>query len=253
MLFDFASPARILFGPGTLKEIQAIAPAMGKKALLVLGMGGANPQRIHQFLEIQGISWQEFQVSGEPDIEVIQHAVAASRQAGCDFVIGYGGGSVIDTSKATAALLTNPGELLDYLEVVGKNQPLLNPGLPCIAIPTTAGTGSEVTKNAVLAVPIQRRKVSLRSPYLLPKVAIIDPELTYSLPPDVTASTGLDALTQVLEPYVSRRANAITDLFCREGIRRAAHSLIAVYRDGSDYQAREDMALYQLAWRSIAR
>jgi alcohol dehydrogenase class IV len=161
-------------------------------------------------------------------------------------VVAAGGGSALDTGKAAGVLLANPGELLDYLEVVGKNQPLLHPGLPVIAIPTTAGTGAEVTKNAVLGVPEQKFKVSLRGPYLLPRVALVDPELTYSLPPDITASTGLDALTQVIEPYVSKRANPMVDLWCREGIARAGYALRKVFLNGNDAEAREDMAYASL-------
>ncbi len=148
-------------------------------------------------------------------------------------MIGFGGGSALDTGKAVAALLTNPGDPLDYLEVVGRGQPLKALPAPFIAIPTTAGTGSEVTRNAVLSVPEKQVKVSLRSPLMLAKVALVDPELTYSLPPAVTASTGMDAFAQLIEPYVSRRANPLTDLYCREGIARVTRSLLRAYQDGS--------------------
>ena len=156
------------------------------------------------------------------------------------------GGSVIDTGKSVAALLTNDGEPLDYLEVIGRGRPLARPSAPYVAIPTTAGTGSEVTRNAVLGSPTHHAKVSLRSPYLLPRLAVVDPELTYTLTPEVTASTGLDALTQFIEPYVSISANPLTDALCREGIRRAARSLRWAYQDGRDATAREDMALASL-------
>jgi alcohol dehydrogenase class IV len=142
--------------------------------------------------------------------------------------------------------MTNPGEPLDYLEVIGHGQPLIHASAPYIAVPTTAGTGSEVTRNAVLASPQHRVKVSLRSPLMLPRIAVVDPELTHSVPPDVTASTGLDALTQVLEPYVSNQANPMTDAICREGLKRAAASLRRAYEDGQDATAREDMALVSL-------
>jgi alcohol dehydrogenase class IV len=152
----------------------------------------------------------------------------------------------MDTGKAVAALLTNPGDPLDYLEVVGRSLPLKERPAPFIAVPTTAGTGSEVTRNAVLAVPEKQTKVSLRSPMMLARVALVDPELTYDLPPAVTASTGMDALAQVIEPYVSRRANPLVDLYCREGLARAAHSLLRAYQHGSDPAAREDMAYASL-------
>jgi alcohol dehydrogenase class IV len=161
----------------------------------------------------------------------------------CDLIIGMGGGSAMDTGKALAALLNNPGELQDYLEVIGKGRALEQPSLPFIAIPTTAGTGSEVTRNAVISSPGQRVKVSLRSPFMLPRLAIIDPELTYSLPPEVTAYTGLDALTQLIEPFVSNAPNPMVDGFCREGIVRVAESLLAAYKNGQDVPARENMAL----------
>jgi alcohol dehydrogenase class IV len=164
----------------------------------------------------------------------------------CDLVIGIGGGSSIDTGKATAALLTNPGDPLDYLEVIGKGQPLQNPPLPYIAIPTTAGTGSEVTRNAVLGSPEQAFKVSLRSALMLPRLAIVDPELTYSLPPLPTATTGLDALTQLIEPYTSVKANPMTDPLCRDGMALVARSLRRAYLDGKDKAARRDMSLASL-------
>ncbi len=145
-------------------------------------------------------------------------------------VIGIGGGSVIDTGKAVAALLTNGGVPLDYLEVIGRGRPITKRSAPYIAIPTTAGTGAEVTANAVLASPEHRVKVSLRGPLILPRVALVDPELTHSMPPEVTASTGLDAFTQVLEPYVSHMSNPITDTFCREGLWRAASHCCASLR-----------------------
>ena len=172
--------------------------------------------------------------------------VQAAREANSDFIIGFGGGSALDTGKAVAALLTNPGDPLDYLEVVGRGQPLKALPAPFIAIPTTSGTGSEVTRNAVLSVPEKRVKVSLRSPGMLAKVALVDPELTYSLPPAITASTGMDAFAQLIEPYVSRRANPLTDLYCREGIARVTRSLLRAYQDGSHRAAREDMAFASL-------
>jgi alcohol dehydrogenase class IV len=161
-------------------------------------------------------------------------------------VVGVGGGSVLDGAKAIAALLTNGGEPLDYLEVIGAGRRIERPSAPFVAVPTTSGTGSEVTRNAVLASPEHRVKVSLRSVLMLPRLALLDPKLTASAPPDVTASTGLDALTQVLEPFVSSRANALTDALCRDGLTRAARSLRRAYEDGSDLDAREDMALVSL-------
>ena len=158
-------------------------------------------------------------------MDLVYQGTALARQAGCDMVIGFGGGSALDCGKAIAALLTNPGDLLDYLEVIGGGKPLTEWSAPFIAIPTTAGTGTEVTRNAVLGASEQQIKVSLRSPLMLPRLALVDPELTYSLPPGITASTGLDALTQLIEPFVCIQPNPITDAVCREGLRHAARSL----------------------------
>jgi alcohol dehydrogenase class IV len=161
-------------------------------------------------------------------------------------VIGLGGGSVLDTGKAIAALVTNPGDVLDYLEVIGKGQPFVSPPLPYIAIPTTAGTGAEVTRNAVLESGQHNVKVSLRSPLMLPRIALVDPALTYHLPPEITASSGLDALTQLIEPFVSIKANPLTDAICRAGMLHAARSLRRAYDNGADEEAREGMSIASL-------
>ncbi len=189
---------------------------------------------------------QLFSVASEPTIALIRQGVDAFRGAGCDLVIAIGGGSAIDAGKAIAAAAANPGDLLDYLEVIGKGQPLENAPWPFIAVPSTAGTGSEVTRNAVLGSPEHGVKVSLRSSLMLPRVAIVDPVLTRGLPPAITASTGLDALTQVIEPYVSSRANPFTDSLCLDGIRHASASLLRAYRDGGDADARSGMAYASL-------
>jgi alcohol dehydrogenase class IV len=172
--------------------------------------------------------------------------VEEAKTRGVTLVIGIGGGSVIDAAKAISGLATNAGDIVDYLEVIGRGNALTKAGLPCVAIPTTAGTGAEVTRNAVLASLEHRVKVSLRSPFLLPRIALVDPELTYSLPAKVTIATGLDALTQLIEPFVSSRANPATDGFCREGIPRVARSLPTIGQNGKDVSAREEMALASL-------
>jgi alcohol dehydrogenase class IV len=242
--FEFATAARIIFGAGTLAEVGPIAAAMGRRALIVaFGM----QERTAALLKVlAGIDCAVFNVEGEPKVTTILEGVQRAKAHAADLVIGFGGGSVLDTGKAIAALFTNGGDPLDYLEVIGKGKPLTQPPLPYIAIPTTAGTGSEVTRNAVLASPEQAVKVSLRSPMMLPRVALVDPELTYGLPPDITASTGLDALTQVIEPLVSNRATPMTDALCREAIPRAARSLQRAYEQGSDPAAREDMCMVSL-------
>ncbi len=248
--FAFATPQQILFGVGVFEEVGALAAGLGRRALLAAGHHGPNLERLTGLLEAQRVDCEVFEVRGEPDVPVVEAGLEQARAKGCDLVIGFGGGSAIDTGKAISALLTNPGEPLDYLEVVGRGQELREPAAPMLAIPTTAGTGSEVTRNAVLSVPEKKVKVSLRSPLMLPRVALVDPELTYPLPPEITASTGMDALAQVLEPYVSRRANPLTDLFCREGIQRAGRSLLKAYHSAQaetvDAAAREDMAFTSL-------
>jgi len=171
--------------------------------------------------------------------------VQQARAENCDLLTGIGGGSVIDTGKAIAALLANPGDIFDYLEVVGKGGPLTRPAVPYIAVPTTAGTGAEVTRNAVLAVTERKVKVSLRSPSMLPQLAVVDPELTYGLPPEVTAASGMDALTQLIEPFLSNASNPMTDAVCQDGIRRAARSLRLAF-ESDDRAAREDMSLAAL-------
>ncbi len=244
--FEFATANRILFGPGALHEAGPAAASLGRRALVVTSSDSTRAGPLLMALEAQGLTCVIFTVKGEPSIEMARRGTRLAAEAKADLAIGFGGGSAIDAAKAIAALAANGGDPLDYLEVVGRGQALNKPSLPTIAIPTTAGTGAEVTRNAVLAVPEQRIKVSLRSPTMLPRVAIVDPELTRSLPPDVTASTGLDALTQLIEPFTSGRANPLTDALCREGIVRAARSLPRVYRDGNDIGAREDMALASL-------
>src|SRR5450432_147969 len=246
MRLEFTTAGRIVFGEGAVREVAAAAAAMGTRALLVTG---ATPERAAPLiadLAGAGVACFPFCVDSEPTIEMIRTGANQAFDGGCDMVIAIGGGSAIDAGKAVAAMIANPGDPLDYLETIGRAQPLAHAARPFIAIPTTAGTGSEVTRNAVLASPEHGVKVSLRSPGMLPRLAVVDPELTLNLPRTITASTGLDALTQLIEPYVSVRANPMTDQFCVEGIRRAAAALPRVWADGSDRQARCDMA-----WASL--
>jgi len=246
MRFEFSTASRIVFGVGVLKEAGALAAGLGHRAFVVVGRSGERAASLLDDLKTAGVEAVTFTVAGEPTTDLVREGTAQARATGCDLVIGIGGGSVIDAGKAIAALLTNGGDPLDYLEVIGRGQPIAQPAAPYIAIPTTAGTGAEVTTNAVLASPEHQRKVSLRSPLMLPRVALVDPALTYSMPPELTASTGLDAFAQVLEPYVSLKANPLTDTLCREGLMRVAHSLRQAYKNGKDAVAREDMALVSL-------
>jgi len=246
MNFEFTTATRIIFGPGTLSQVGPLAVEMGHRAFVVMGRTMERVKPLWDVLTEYDLDIATYNVSGEPTIDLVLQGVFRARASKCDVVIGFGGGSAIDTGKAIAAMLTNKGEPLDYLEVIGRGKKITQAPVPYIAIPTTAGTGAEVTRNAVLGSPEHRVKVSLRSPLMLPRLAIVDPELTYGLPPDLTASTGLDALTQVLEPYVSHLANPLTDGICREGLARAARSLRRAFENGGDAAAREDMALTSL-------
>lgn len=244
--FEYATAGRVLFGAGKVSEVAGAVRGFGSRVLLVCGSA---PERVHRLigmLEGAGIGVTTFSVRGEPTVDAVRRGVEAGRGSGCEAVVAIGGGSPIDAGKAIASLLANGGDPLDYLEVVGKGEPIRVPSMPFVAIPTTAGAGAEVTRNAVLAVPEHRVKASLRSAYLLPRIAIVDPELSASMPQSVTAATGMDALTQLIEPYVSVRANPMTDALCVEGIRLAATALRRAYDNGADGEARAAMAMASL-------
>ncbi|HLP78338.1 MAG TPA: iron-containing alcohol dehydrogenase, partial [Candidatus Paceibacterota bacterium] len=213
MRFEFATATKIIFGAGSLREAGPLAKTFAQRALVVTGQHPGRAEPLYSVLRKSGVEPIVFPGTGEPDIKTIEDGTELAWAEQCDLVIGFGGGSAIDTGKAIAAMLTNDGDLFDYLEVIGRGKPLEQAAAPFIAIPTTAGTGAEVTRNAVLASPEHCVKVSLRSPSMLPKIALVDPELTYDLPPAITANTGLDALTQLIEPYVCSRANPMTDAF----------------------------------------
>jgi alcohol dehydrogenase class IV len=241
MRFEFATATRIVFGEGTAATLPELARPFGARPLVVTG---ASTERAAWL--VSALSAEVFAVPGEPSVDLVREGARHAIDAACDVVISLGGGSAIDAGKAIAAIATNGGEPLEFLEIVGKGRAITVAPLPFIAAPTTAGTGSEVTRNAVLASTKQGVKASLRSPLMLPRVALVDPELTYGLPPAATAYTGLDALTQLIEPYVSARANPMVDALCVEGIGRVAHALRRAYHDGADREARRDMALASL-------
>jgi alcohol dehydrogenase class IV len=245
MRFEFATSGRIIFGAGTANLLSGIASSLGKSIFLATNLPDEQISTLLGSLTDREFHVFPFSVSGEPTLHIITDGVAYARRNLCDCVIGVGGGSAIDTGKAVAALITNPGTLEDYLEVVGKGLPITKEPVPVIAIPTTSGTGAEVTRNAVIGMPEQRVKVSLRHPWLLPKFALVDPELTHGLPPHITASTGMDALTQLIEPYVSIKANPLTDAICQEGIHLIACSLEKAYLD-DDPVSRENMSMASL-------
>lgn len=246
MRFDFATATEIAFGRGRVRELGLRASAIGQRALLVTGSRPERASIARDVLARSRVTTVDFSVPREPTTELVEAGVALARASKIELVIGFGGGSVLDAAKAIAGLAANGGEPLDYLEVVGRGKALASPALPLILVPTTAGTGSEVTKNAVLEARPQGVKVSLRSPFLLARLALVDSELTHGVPPDVTAATGLDALTQVLEPYVSNARGPLTDALCLDGMRRAARSLLRAYQDGQDADAREDLCVTSL-------
>ncbi len=235
LAFELAAPTRIVFGAGCAREVGALAAGLGGCALVVTGKSTDRAAAVLAALAAAGVRATTFSVAEEPTVERARAGVAAARAASCDVVIAFGGGSTLDAGKAIAALVANGGDPLDYLEVVGRGQPLTRRSLPFIALPTTAGTGSEVTKNAVLGSREHGKpgkggmKASLRSPLMLASVALVDPDLLVGLPAEVLASSGLDALSQLIEPFVSARANPLTDGFAREGLRRSASALRRAY------------------------
>ena len=228
--FELATASRILFGAGRARELPGLIGS--RRVLLVTGRRGS-PIAIDPVHHVR--------VDGEPTID---DARRAAGHAGVEMVVAIGGGSALDLGKAAAALNANGGDPLRYLEVIGEGRPLERPSLPCICVPTTAGTGSEVTRNAVLGSAAHGVKASLRSPHMLPAVALVDPELTCDLPPALTASTGLDALTQLIEPFVSSRANALVDAICRDAIPRAVAALPKAV--AGDRAARAEMSYASL-------
>lgn len=246
MNFEFATANRILFGPGRIQELPDLARKNGRSALLVIGSNSERSDNVRRHLAARGVTVVPFHIHREPTIEIANEGAAQTRYHTCDSVIGFGGGSVIDAAKAIAALATNRRPAIDYLELIGKGEPLLVPPLPMIAVPTTAGAGAEVTRNAVLTASEAKLKVSLRHHLMLPGVALIDPETTHSMPPGITAATGMDALSQLIEPFLSSRANPLTDALCRDGIGLAARALPRACKNGADSEARCDMALAAL-------
>lgn len=246
MNFSLLTPAKIIFGNGSADQIAPILKSWDSPVLFVTSPHHPLLNQVQDSLQAAGVEYYSESVHGEPTIRKVEVLTKFAKDHHCGAVLAMGGGSVLDSGKAVSALINNPGSIMDYLEVVGAGKPLQYPAVNMLAVPTTAGTGSEVTKNAVILVEEKHVKVSLRSDWMVPSVALIDPLLTLSLPPDITASTGMDALTQVIEPYVSCKANAMTDLFCEAGIQAASQSLLAAYQNGGEVEARQKMA-----WASL--
>lgn len=237
--FEFATAQRIIFGRGVIRELPELCRSFGQRALLITGK---RPRPWETRLPYVGIQ----SVGGEPTVQDIERGVDLAKQHNADLVVAIGGGSVVDAGKAVAAMTTQPDPLMRYIEVIGEGKPLETTPLPFIAVPTTAGTGAEATRNAVIASEEHRVKASLRHVSMLPRVALVDPELAVEVPPNVTAASGMDALTQCLEAFVCSRAQPMTDALCLDGIKRAARSLERAFQHGDDLGAREDMALCAL-------
>jgi alcohol dehydrogenase class IV len=245
--FDLAVPTDIRFGAGRVGEVpQALVELGANRVMVITGRTTSRADAVRSTLNDAGISTLVFGVATEPSIERVRAAVALLAEGGCDAVLGFGGGSALDVAKAAAVLATSGSDPMDHLEVIGAGRRIERAGLPCVAVPTTAGTGSEVTRNSVLSGG--GVKASLRSPLLLPKVALVDPEQLVGVPKPTIAASGMDALSQLIEPLLSQRANPFTDALARDGIRRSARSLGRAYQEGMDDDAgvREDLALASL-------
>ena len=244
--FDLAVPVDIRFGAGRVSEVPEVFARLGaSRVLVVTGRTMSRADTLRSELRETGISSIVFGVATEPSIERVRAAVSLVAESGCDAVLGFGGGSALDVAKAVAVLALSGTDPTDHLEVIGAGHPIERPGLPCVAVPTTAGTGSEVTRNSVLSGG--GVKASLRSPLILPKVALVDPELLVGVPKPTIAASGMDALSQLIEPLLSKRANPFSDALARDGIRRSARSLRRGYEEGMEESGvREDLALASL-------
>lgn len=247
MTFAFRTPGEILFGPGEARRAPEAAARFGRRVLLVTGARSLDRTGFAE--RFTGAA--RWRVAGEPEVAVVDEGARLFREARAEVVVAAGGGSVLDAAKAAAAMATNEGSVVEYLEDVGSGRALRNPPLPIVAVPTTAGSGSEATRNAVIRVPERGVKRSLRHDSLLPRVAIVDPELSGGAPREVAASAGLDALTHLIEAYASNGAQPTTDALALPGIRMAAGALRALAAGRADAASNESMALAAL-WGGIA-
>ena len=246
MEFNFISPQNIYFGCNKIDTLPQLIKPYSTNILIVISKSASRNPHIKKALDNIKATHNIIMfsnVSGEPTIEIVNECTQLARQNNVSLIISIGGGSVIDTAKATAGFAKNSGELIDYIEGVGKGKQLENSPIDHIAVPTTSGTGSEMTKNAVITGSGDTKfKRSFRHNKLVPIAAIIDPNLAVTMPKQVTAYSGMDAITQLIESYISKKSNPFTDALALEGLKRAGKSLVAAYKDGSDIEARTNMA-----------
>ena len=248
---EFYAPGKIIFGPGGLSQIDAEAKRLGNKVMVVLGRGAMRKNgildRLTRLLKKNNSEYIIYEnIPSDPTVETVDTGVSLARKGSCNLVIALGGGSVLDTGKAISAMVTNEGSVADYQEIEGKGRKFQHKPIPFIAIPTTSGTGSEATKNAVITNTKLDLKKSIRDPWLIPEVALVDPELTLSLPPHITAICGGDALTQCIESYLGEKSQEITDALALHAIRLIGRSLVKEVKEGKNLEARKDMAMSAL-------
>jgi len=243
--FGFALPGRVIFGRGEARKAPGLIRAFGGRGIVVHGADARRAAWLVDALRAEGADVLTISCASEPTLPMLEAALAQAKGFRADWVAGLGGGAALDLGKALAGLIPAPGGIMDHLEVVGRGLPLAVPPLPYIALPTTAGTGAEATRNAVIGLPDHGRKVSIRDERMLPRIAIVDPALTDHCPRHVTLASGLDALAQVIEPYVSARATPFTDALVRPVIAPGIAALTALMR-GEDAAARD-----RLAWTSL--
>ncbi|MDA0147441.1 iron-containing alcohol dehydrogenase [Vibrio sp. LaRot3] len=240
-MFQFMTSTRIIFGEGALQSSLSVLNQFGYSVLLVTGQNTSRASPLINYLKQQNMRYQHVAISGEPNITMVEETALSGRKFKPDMVVAIGGGSVIDMGKALAAIIPNQGDVYDYVEVVGRNVPLKTKPIPFIAIPTTASTGSEVTRNAVLRSGQDQVKVSLRSPDMLADVAIVDPTLTYGTDSYTSGRGAMDAFTHLMEAYVCGDPNPLTDMVCEEGLRRLSSAILAGCLQ-DDFKARSDLS-----------
>ena len=244
-MFELRFPTKVVFGQNTVDQVGEEAREYGDRAFLVTGRSAmrkaGTTDKVMKLLEAAGAKEIHLyeQVEHDPSTETVDRGTKLARECRADVVIGMGGGSALDAAKAIACMVKNEGSVVEYQS----GREIERPGIPFIALPTTAGTGAEVTRNSVLTNKEKEIKQSVRSPYMIAKVAIVDPLLTISMPPDVTAATGMDALTQAIEAYVTLASNPVSDTLALRAVGSISQNLVPAFTDGSDIGAREGMAL----------